>query len=108
LIVTLLLTILVEGVVVTAYSLGRRKPLRAILLTSLCGNLVTQILLQVALRLFFPHYLFTLLVAEILVWSIESLLLYFLPANQLRFGEALRLSLGMNLASFALGWFLPV
>ena len=39
---------------------------------------------------------------------IESALLYVIPANRLRFSDALLLSLGMNLVSFALGWFLPV
>jgi hypothetical protein len=39
---------------------------------------------------------------------IESIILSCVPANQLRFTEALFLSLTMNLVSFMLGWFLPV
>lgn len=105
---TLLVTILVEGAVGLAYALWRKKPVAAILITSIFANLITQSLLWIGLNLFFPHYLITLLVAELLIWMIESLLLYFVPANQLRFSDALLLSLGMNLASFALGWFLPI
>lgn len=60
------------------------------------------------LNLFFSHYLIAFLVAEIFIWLVESLLFYFVRANRLRFGEAFLLSLGMNLASCTLGWFLPV
>jgi len=49
-----------------------------------------------------------LIIAEILIWLVESFLLYRLLANQLRLQEAVFLSLNMNLASFALGWFLPI
>lgn len=105
---TLLITILVESVVVIGYSFGRRKPLRSILLTSICGNLLTQSLLWIVLNLFFSSYLITLLIAEVLIWLVESLLLYSIPANRLRFSDAIVLSLMMNLASFAFGWVLPV
>jgi hypothetical protein len=60
------------------------------------------------LILFFRHYLIALAVAEVLIWAMESLLLYSIPANQLRLPEAIFLSLSMNLLSFALGWFLPI
>ena len=72
------------------------------------ANLITQSLLWFALNLFFRDYLITLLVAEILIWMIESVLLSYFPANRLRFGEAVLLSLGMNLASLMSGWFLPI
>ena len=105
---TLLVSSIIEGIIVVGYSIWRAKPLGPILLTSVCGNLITQSFLWVVLNLFFQRYLITLFVAEIFIWLVESLLLYFVPANRLRFVEALLLSLGMNLASFTLGWFLPV
>ncbi len=105
---TLLVTILAESVIGLGYSLWRRRPVAAILVTSLLANLVTQTLLWLALSLFFQHYLLALLVAELLIWMLESVLLYSIAANHLRFGEAVVLSLAMNLASFFLGWFLPV
>jgi len=108
LIVTLFITVLVEGIIVSGYSIWRRKPLMPILFTSLIANLITQSLLWIGLNLFFQHYLSTLLIAEFLIWMVESVLLYYVPANRLRFTEALFLSLTMNLVSFALGWFLPV
>ena len=105
---TLLVTIIVEAVVVMGYSLWGRKLLLPILLTTILANLITQSLLWIVLNLFFQHYLVSLYSAEILIWIIESLLLYRIPANQLYLREAAILSLSMNLASFAFGWFLPI
>ena len=105
---TLLFTIVIEGVLVFSYSLWRRKPTVPILLTSILANTITQSLLWVGLIFFFQHYLLTLFVAEIFIWMIESVLLYLIPANQLNLPEAVLLSLIMNLASFGVGWFLPV
>jgi len=108
LIATLLITIIIEGLVVIRYSVGRKKTVRPILVTSVCANLITQSLLWIVLNFFFQHYLAALSIAEILIWMIESILLYSIPSNQLRFTEAMLLSLLMNLASLALGWLLPV
>jgi hypothetical protein len=107
LILTLFTTIILEGLIVLGYCTWRKKPVRSLLITSIFINLLTQSLLWVVLNLFFQQYLITLLISEILIWLVESALLYLFPANQLRFVEALFLSLGMNLTSFALGWFLP-
>jgi hypothetical protein len=105
---TLLITLLVEGAIVSGYSIWRKKPVRSILFTSVVANLITQSMLWIVLNLFFQHYLVALLIAEVLIWMIESLLLYRFPANQLGLPEAVLLSLLMNLASFVVGWFLPV
>jgi hypothetical protein len=108
LILSLSITIIIEGFVVLGYSLWRRKLFLPILFTSVCGNLITQSLLWIALNIFYGHYLVVLSVAELLIWMIESILLYAVPANRLRFTDAVLLSLSMNIISFALGWFLPV
>jgi Na+/melibiose symporter-like transporter len=107
LISTLLITLIIESAVVIGYSLLRKRPIQPILSTSLCVNLITQSLLWIALNVFFRHYLIALLMSEIAIWVIESFLLYFVPGNQLGFIEATLLSLSMNLASFALGWYMP-
>jgi hypothetical protein len=107
LIPTLIITVIIETAVAVGYSLWREKPIQSILYTSLCINLITQSLLWIVVNYFFQHYLIALLVSEFLIWVFESLALYVVPANQLRFIEAIILSLSMNLASFALGWFLP-
>jgi len=101
-------TILIEGGVVAGYGTWHKKPLGPLLATSIIANLITQSLLWMGLRLFFQHYLFALLTAELFIWIIESFFLYHIPANQLRLQEAVFLSLSMNLASFAFGWFLPI
>lgn len=107
-IVTLLVTIIVEGMVVTAYSIWRRKPLYPILLTSICANIITQSFLWIALIVFFQYYLMTLLIAELLIWVTESLILSSVPGTPLRFVDAAVLSLSMNLMSFIAGLFLPL
>lgn len=107
-IATLLITIVTEGALVLGYSLWRRKPAVPILLTSIFANLFTQSLLWIGLNLFFQYYLLILFVAEIFIWAIESVLLYRVPANQLKLREAVFLSLIINLTSFGLGWLLPV
>jgi hypothetical protein len=107
-IVTLAITLLIESTIITVYALLRKKPLIHLLLSSVVANLFTQSLLWIVLNVFFGHYLITLFLAELCIWGIESLLLYFYPYNRLKLGEALTLSLVMNLASFGIGWFIPV
>ena len=107
-IITLLITVMIEGIVALGYALWRRKPTLPILFTSICMNLLTQSLLWIGLNLFFRQYLITLAVAEVLIWGLESILLYVVRATELRLQDAMVLSLSMNLISFALGWFLPV
>ena len=105
---TLLVTILVEGVVGTVYAVWRRKPFVSILVTGVLANLFTQSLLWIALNFFFQSYLAVLFIAEILIWLMESVLLYRFRPNALSLREALFLSFAMNLSSFALGWWLPI
>lgn len=105
---TLLPTLLIEGLTATAYARWQRKPLVSILLTASLANLLTQALLWLALTAFYRAYLPTLLLSEIGIWLLEAGILRLVPANRLAWGEAIGLSLGMNLVSFGLGWFLPV
>jgi membrane-associated PAP2 superfamily phosphatase len=105
---SLLFTIFIEGLVVLGYSAWRKKPAGRLLLVSILANLLTQSLLGLALNLFWEHYLTALLTAEIFIWLIEGLIFYRWPGSRLTRTEAVLLSLGMNLASFGLGWSLPV
>ena len=107
-IATIAITIFVESGVVVGYALLRKKPLIHILLSSILANLLTQSCLWVILNLFPFHYLSTLLIAEIGIVGVEGFIMYYYKYNQLKLAEAFLLSLTMNLASFTLGWFLPV
>ena len=107
-IATLAITILVESVVVTSYAIRRKKPLYHLLFSSICANLLTQVFLWVVLTLFPQAYLITLFTAEICIWGIEAFILYLYRCNQLTLREAMLLSLVINLASFSIGWLLPV
>ncbi len=101
-------TVIMEGVVCIGYSVWGRKPAGPVLFTSVLANLVTQPLLWVVLNLYSRHYMVTLLIAEALIWMMESIFLYGLRRNRLRFEESLVLSLAMNVCSFGLGWLLPI
>ena len=105
---TLTFTIIVESLIVLGYSFSKKKPAISILLTSILGNLITQSLLWIGLNFFFQYYLRVLLIAEVLIWMTESVLLHLFRSNQLELKEAAFLSLLMNLSSIGLGWFLPV
>jgi hypothetical protein len=107
-ITTLAITILVESMLIVAFAIYRRKPLKHLLLSSLCANLFTQSILWGALISFPRHYLETLFIAEIFIWGLEAAILYLYRNNRLKMGEAILLSLVTNLASFGIGWFLPV
>jgi hypothetical protein len=107
-IATLAITILVESAVVASYAIWRKKPLYHLLFSSICVNLLTQVFLWVVLNLFPQGYLITLFIAEICIWGIEAFVLYRYRSNRLTLREAMLLSLMMNLASFSIGWLLPV
>lgn len=107
-ILTLSLTLVLESFFAAGFCHWRRKPFKSIFLIAGFANLLTQSLLWLALNLFYRHYLPALFLAEAAIWLLEGAILYFIPSNRLSWPEALLLSLGMNLASFGLGWFLPV
>ena len=107
-ITTLAITIFIESVIIAGYALWRKKPLAHLLLSSILANLFTQFALWVTLNVFTDHYLITLFIVEICIWGIKGAILYLYRYNRLNPGEALFLSLVMNLASFGIGWFLPV
>ena len=105
---TLLVTLLIEGIVVLAYSTLRRKPAGSLQFASFTVNVFTQVILWLALGVFFRYYLIALLTAEGLIWLVESLLMLRFSKGQLNLKSAVVLSFCMNSASFGLGWFLPV
>lgn len=107
-IITILITTLLEAVVIILYCTWWRKPLKPILMTGVFANLLTQSILWAALYIFFRHYLTTLIVSETLIWVLEGSILHRITWNRLGPGEALLLSLAMNLFSFGTGLFLPV
>lgn len=107
-IITLPLTILIEGIIACGFALWQKKPAGRILAASVVANILTQPMLWGALKLF-PHaYLLTLFIMEFFIWLIESVILHYFPATRLIWREALYLSFAMNLASFGIGWFLPI
>jgi len=105
---TLTITVIVEGVMGIGYAVWRKKPIAFIFVTSILANLITQSLLWIVLNIFFQRYLATLLIAEILIWGIETILFYGIRSNKLSISDAAFLSFIANLSSFALGWWLPI
>lgn len=107
-IVTLAITVIIESAVIIAYAQRHKKPILPLLVTGLLVNSLTQSLLWLTLLAFPTHYLLALSVMEALIVGIELLVLRMVPANRLAWKDAFLLSLGMNLASIVIGWFLPV
>ncbi|MBN1427430.1 MAG: hypothetical protein JXB07_03535 [Anaerolineae bacterium] len=107
-IITLLLTVVIESAVVITYTFCHKQPAAKLLLNCFIANLTTQSMLWLMLSLFPDHYLETLLATEAHIWLIEGIMLKLLSDNQLSWQEAVSLSFGMNLTSFGVGWFLPV
>ena len=107
-IATFAITILIEGVVVAAYALWCQKPFKHLILSSLFANLFTQAFLWAVLILFPHQYLPALFISEICIWGMEAAILYLYRSNRLNLREAIFLSLVMNLASFGIGWALPL
>jgi hypothetical protein len=105
---TISITIFLESILVTGYAIWRKKPLIHLLISELLANLFTQPLLWLALISFPAHYLSTLFIMEFLIIGIESLIFYYYKYNRLFLGEALILSLFLNLASFFIGWLLAI
>lgn len=105
---TLVLTLVIESLVAFSYSRWQRKPLAGLLLTAGFANLLTQPLLWLVLTTFYRAYLPALFLAEAGIWLMEAAILRLVRANRLAWSEAFALSLGMNLVSFGIGWFLPV
>ena len=103
-----IVTIAVEDLVVLAYSLWRKKPTLALLLSSTGVNIMTQLGLWLTLNVSFHDYVATLFAAEYLIWVAEGLAMHLYRPNHLRWREAMLLSLAMNLTSLSIGWFLPV
>jgi hypothetical protein len=105
---TLSVTVLIESAVVAAFAIWRRKPIISLLVSSFLANLLTQSLLWIALTIFPQHYIAALIIGEFSIWGLEAIILYLYRFNQLDLKEAILLSLIMNLASFGIGWLLPV
>jgi hypothetical protein len=72
------------------------------------ANILTQIILWAVLNFVPGKYLATLLATEVVIWLVEGAILYLFPESELGAVEAFGLSLVLNAASFAIGWFLPI
>ena len=103
------ITLLVEALLGTAYALLRKKPWFIWLTLVLAGNTLTLVFLWGALTLMdYRSYLAALLVLEALVALTEALVLFFPQRQEIRFGEALAVSLGLNAVTFLIGLVLVV
>lgn len=107
-ILTLPVTILIEGMVILVYGAVRKKPVGTLLFASAIINMLTQVLLWVTLGIFFREYLAALLAAEGVIWLVESLCMLHMTKGGLDLKSAFALSFCMNAASFGAGWFLPM
>ena len=104
------LTLLIEGILLAAYTKYRKQPLLIPLTLNLVGNLFTQILLWFLLINSLPGgmgWIAMLIVEGIIILS-EALVLYWPQRTTVKFIEALSISFVLNLVSVSIGLFIPV
>lgn len=105
-----LVTIAVEGLIVTIYAAIRRRNAFAWLTYVLVVNMVTQAVLWplIGLQRSYTSYVTTMMVAEPLIWLAEAGLLYLLRGGRLAVKIALLVSLVLNAVSLGMGLLVPV
>ena len=105
----LLATILVEGVIVLAYTATRGLRIRRWLTFVTLINLITQPALWCVMRLLPADvaYFSALAVGESLVWLVEAVLLHLLAGGRLTLRNAAIVSLILNGVSVGIGLLLP-
>jgi hypothetical protein len=106
----LLATLAIEMFLGAGLALRLRKPLTSFLTVVVLLNLVTRPLLSMVL-IRFPslaeNNLVWILVAEIAIWFVEGVILASVCRKAVHFGEALAISLILNVGSFGVGLLLP-
>jgi hypothetical protein len=108
-VLSLPLTVLIEGGIIIAYFSYRKQPWKILSALNLSGNLITQILLLIIISLFSatPQW-GAIILAEGLIIVMEALILFWPQRRQVSFRDMLALSFILNLASFTIGLFLPI
>lgn len=104
------LTILIEGLLITAYYTYRRQPRLLPATLNLAGNLLTQLVLWFLLVSHADGSLgwLVLLLVETVIVAVEAAILYWPQRRQMTFTRALGISFALNLVSFTIGLFLPI
>jgi len=106
----LLATLAVEMILAAGYVLWRKRPAVLLLTVVWIMNIVTRPLLSYFLGAFYDLtalHLFWIGIGEIAVWFVEARILAFALRKEMDLGEASRLSLVLNAASFGIGLLLP-
>jgi len=106
----LLVTLAVEMVLAAGYALWRKRPLVLLLTVVLMMNLITRSLFSLVFGGYFylagDNFVW-ILAAELVIWIVEACILALALRKEVRFREALLLSLVLNAASFGIGLLLP-
>lgn len=105
----LIITLVVELLLGTGYSLWKKRSVPVILTMILLLNLITQPVLWITISSFSglsPAFL--ILFAEGVVWLVEAGGLYLSQRDSMKFQEALWVSFALNAASFVVGNLLPI
>ncbi len=101
-------TLVVEIILALVYALWRRQSQTKLLTVVLLMNLITQPALWFTVsNLFGGSSPWPLAIGEVIVWLVEAWVLALALRKQADFGEALALSLVLNLASFGIGLLFP-
>lgn len=104
------LTIIIEGIIISIYTLIKKYRWFPWITVITLGNLFTQIFILTALSVagFWGPSLIFSIVFEIIVWLIEALLIHLMLRRQKSIPPSLGISLMINIVSMAIGLLLPL
>ena len=106
---TVIITILLEGIIGTIYAIIAKKNIIKLISIITIGNTITQIgLVFIAQGLNNEFSMIILVIMELIIWIVESIIIYLTHRQTFKIQNALLLSLLINLVSFASGILLPV
>ncbi len=107
---TLPLTIAIEGILISLFTLIRKQQWFPWVTVVTLGNLFTQVLMLTAITLmgtYGTHLLFTV-VGEIFIWLLEAVLIHLTLRRQESVLPSLGISLVLNAVSLGIGLLLPI
>jgi len=106
----LMITMAIEMALAIGYALWRKRSMALLLTVVWMMNLLTRPLFSLVFGDLFQVAGYSLawtLAAEFVIWLVEACILALALRKEMRFGEALLLSLALNAASFGIGMVLP-
>jgi hypothetical protein len=104
---TFLLTLIIESVCTSLYLAIKKESGRKILMGVVIANIFSQPAFVSFVYMFITSFT-GILIAEIIIWLVEALIIYFIQRKYFAFKHILALAFILNAASFGIGLLLPI